>query len=128
MQRDFFGWHELKSELDAKGSLPTFKPREIWWCCIGINVGHEENGKGRMFHRPVLIIKKFNHRLFWGIPLSTKRKNKPHYHNFKFLGRAQSAMLTHLRLYDSQRLMDKMGRLAEAEFRTISKKLKGYLP
>ncbi len=43
---------------------------------IGKNVGREQNGSGRDFERPVLIIKKWNNEMVWGVPLSTKQKNR----------------------------------------------------
>jgi len=128
MQKDFDKWSKKKKELDTKDGLPTFKEREIWWCSIGINVGHEENGKGIEFHRPILVIRKFNKRLFWGVPLTSQIKDNPHYHQFTFNGKEQCAMLTHLRLWDVSRLNEnKMGQLGKREFTAIRNDLKNYL-
>jgi len=128
VQKDFNKWNEKKKNVDGKVGLPTFKEREIWWCSIGLNVGHEENGKGDEFHRPVLIVRKFNKRLFWGVPLTTQIKDSKHYHQFYFNNKKQCAMLTHLRLLDVSRLNEnKMGRLAEKEFQAIRQDLKSYL-
>lgn len=128
MDNIFDDWNEHKKMLDENHHIPTFKPREIWWASIGINVGHEQNGKGKRFNRPVLVVRKFNHRLFWGVPLSTQIKSSLHYHQFSFMGKPQSALLTQLRLWDGTRLTHKMGRLAEKEFLEISAALKNYLP
>ncbi|MCB9811044.1 MAG: hypothetical protein H6779_04545 [Candidatus Nomurabacteria bacterium] len=56
--KDFKKWNIIKTKLDAKTSHRTFKERDIWWCSLGVNVGHEENGKGGVFNRPVLVVKK----------------------------------------------------------------------
>jgi mRNA interferase MazF len=118
-EKDFSSWHLLKSKLHRKHKAPTFQEREIWWCSIGLNVGFESDGKNRLFNRPVLVVRKFNQRLFWGIPLSTKMKDNPYYHRFTFDGKPQAAMLTHLRLYDSKRMTHKMGQLPKGQFRPI---------
>ena len=119
MTNDFSRWHQLKEKLHSAHRAPTFKEREIWWCSIGLNIGHEENGKNEHFNRPILVLRKFNKHLFWGIPLSTKIKDTPHYHKITFRGREQCVMLTHLRLYDSKRLTHKMGQLPGHEFQPV---------
>jgi len=126
MQKDFDHWNTVKQSLDKDGNLPSFKEREIWWLSVGTNVGHEANGKNDFFERPVLVVRKFNHRLFWGVPLSTKNKNTPHYHAFSFKDRDQYAMLTQLRIYDSNRMIDRMGQLSRGQFKLISQALKDY--
>ena len=119
MDKDFPGWCHLKVQLHTQHHAPTFQEREIWWCCIGVNVGHEADGKNEYYNRPVLVLRKFNKRLLWGLPLSTKIKDTPHYHRIHFNGKQQSIMLTHLRLYDSQRLTDKMGKLSGKQFEDV---------
>ncbi|MEZ4614427.1 MAG: type II toxin-antitoxin system PemK/MazF family toxin [Caldilineaceae bacterium] len=130
--KDFEGWHQLKAEMDAHENVPTFKNREIWWCSIGVNVGHEIDGKSRYYNRPILVIRKFNTRLFWGVPLTTRTKENPYYLPIDFTGseqlhRSQCVMLSHLRLYDSKRLHDKMGRLPHEQFERVRKALRAML-
>ena len=76
MDKNFDDWNLVKKNLDKNDSSPTFQKREIWWCSIGLNIGHEENGKNKDYSRPVLIIRKFNNHIFWGIPLTTQIKEK----------------------------------------------------
>ncbi len=116
MEKDFNKWNELKIKLDKRQNTPTFEQREVWWCHIGLNVGDEENGKSINFHRPVLIIKKFNKRIFLGIPLTTQIKDNPYYHKISFHGKAQCAMLSQIKILDARRLDRKMGKLISEEF------------
>jgi mRNA interferase MazF len=125
--KDFTDWLKLKDRLHKQHHAPTFQEREIWWCCIGINVGFEQDGKNELFNRPVLVIRKFNSRLFWGVPLSTKIKDNRHYHRFMFDGKEQAAMLTHMRLYDSKRMTHKMGQLPKSHFNPIVEALMSEL-
>ena len=67
----FRAWHKLKYKISHNSDLPLgYKERDIWWLSLGHNVGVEEDGKGEMFNRPVLVVKGFNKDLFWGVPLS----------------------------------------------------------
>lgn len=81
--KDFGNWNIRKKDLDRRTSRPPFfKEKEVWWLSIGVNIGYEEDGKGRNFARPVLILRKFNNQLFLGIPLSTKTKANIYYIEF----------------------------------------------
>jgi mRNA interferase MazF len=126
--KDFQGWHEVKQEIDKASHLPTFNEREIWWCSVGVNVGHEIDGKSRFYNRPVLIVKKFNARLFWGVALSTQIKQDKHYFLIDFHGKKQSVMLSHLRLYDTKRLhSERMGKLPHKQFEAVKAALRELL-
>ena len=84
MDTDFENWSNLKKSLNDKNEIPPYwNIRDVWWLSLGLNIGHEQNGKGEFFKRPVLVINKFNKRLFWGVPLTTQIKDNTHYHHFK---------------------------------------------
>src|SRR5437773_11349079 len=78
MQKDFPGWHRQKEQLHAQRHTPTFQEREIWWCSVGVNIGHEMDGKNQFYHRPVLIVRTLNPHIFFGVPLTTKIKQNPY--------------------------------------------------
>ena len=63
MNKDFEAWSKLKITLDCEHNAPVFNEREVWWCCIGVNIGDESNGKNRLHNRPVLVLRKFNKNL-----------------------------------------------------------------
>src|SRR3989339_695352 len=106
MTKDFDGWHPLKKQLDAKTGLPTFKEREIWWCSVGVNVGFELYGKGQVFTRPVLVIRKFGASTFFGAPLTTSIK--PGYYRIPYIlqGKQGFVVLDQTRTYDARRLVN----------------------
>jgi mRNA interferase MazF len=125
--KDFKTWHDIKTEINDSPRLPSYSEREIWWCSIGTNVGHEEDGKGLYSRRPVLIVKKFNQHVFWGVPLTTQIKDKHYYHRISFKGVEQCVMLSQLRLWESKRLNARMGKLESEQFNPIREKLKSML-
>ncbi len=120
--KDFKNWCPLKEKIEKKEKRPIYHEREIWWCNLGTNVGFEQDGKGKTFSRPILVYKKFSSKIFFGFPLSSKVKSEnPFYRKITFLGREQSAILNQLRTIDSKRLINRMGRLPEDEFISLSK-------
>lgn len=127
MKKEYSQWHRLKKTLNERNKLPTFKVREIWWCSIGLNVGDEEDGKNRQYERPVLIMRKFNRYLFWGVPTSLQIKNSPYYHSISLHGRTQSVLLSQFRLWDSRRLSNKIGTLSVNQFDGVRDALKALL-
>lgn len=128
MPKDFDTWNSLKKQVDSQNSLVGFSEREVWWCRIGHNVGFEEDGKNQAFSRPVLVVRKFNKRFFYGLPLSTKGKdNNPYYHRFTFQGSTSYALLSQLRAFDAKRLTDRMGELPETTFAEIIARFKALI-
>jgi mRNA interferase MazF len=117
-----------KEELHNRKKIPSFKERDIYWCGLGENIGDEENGKSDFFSRPVLIIRKFNKNLFWGIPLTKQIKDSPYYTKITFKGLGQSAMITHLRLMDVKRLYGgAIGTLDKNDFQKVKDSIKNCL-
>lgn len=92
---------------------------EIFYAHIGENVGFEQCGKGDSFVRPVLVFKKFNNALFWGIPLSTTQNRGKYYFDFEFKDSISVAILSQLKLFDAKRLDRKIGKMEKAEFQKL---------
>ncbi len=133
MKKDFDKWNEKKKKVHALARAPFFHEREIWFCYFGANVGFEQDG-GQDFLRPVLVIRKFNHNIFWGIPLTKAKKHaskkaERYYYSFSFVESVVSvAILSQIRLIDAKRLSRHIGSMKEKEFSELMKKLKALLP
>ncbi len=119
MIKDFSGWSTLKQSLDKRHEFPTFQARDIWWCSIGVNIGHEADGKNDFFNRPVLVLRKFNKHLFLGVPLTSKVKQNPFYIEITLHNRRQCAMISQIRSYESKRLTRLMARLDHADYSKV---------
>lgn len=121
MEKDFNKWNELKQQIDQNQKQLIFKERDVWWCSVGINIGHEENGKNEFFTRPVLVIRKFNRQLFLGVPLTTKCKENRYYHKILFKEKEQCAMLSQVRVFESKRMRKRMGELPSNQLDIIKR-------
>ena len=125
MDKDFDKWNEIKKATNAFSMLEGFyyRAREVWWCSIGLNVGVETDGKRINFERPVLIVRKFNEDMFWGVPLTAKARHGPFYQKIRHQSGVSWAMLSQLRTFSSKRLLRKVEMISESQFREVQKKL-----
>lgn len=127
MEKDFDKWNEEKKLLERTGfeTLP-FHEREIWWCSIGLNLGHEQDGKNLLFERPILVVKKFNNRLAWVLPMTTKKKVGVYYYTLLHEGQESAVILSQLRLVSVKRFRRFVRKISPNQFNHI-KQLLGKL-
>jgi len=124
MEKDFDGWNEKKKNLHSSPSKPFYHEREIWWCSLGINIGFEQDGTGKNFDRPVVIIRGFNKDIFFAVALIGKKKSGKYYFDVgKVEEKEASAVLSQVRLIDAKRLVRKIGVLNESVFNDLKKAL-----
>ena len=124
MEKDFDTWNKHKKAVNGTEITLYFYEREVWWATIGVNVGFEQDGKGDRFARPVLILRKFSKNVFLGVPLTTAKRDTKYHYSFSFLDGTSTALLSQVRLFDSKRLLVKMGRISEKKFEEIRKKIR----
>ena len=121
MIKRFLEWIKIKSETHDVKLLPSFQEGEIWWVNLGENVGHEEDGKGNLFLRPFVIIRKFNKELLFGVPCSSIYKDNKYY--FKIDAETDnfhsSALLSQGRVLSSRRLKRFVTKLGSGAFRKL---------
>jgi len=128
MNKNFDDWTLLKKSIHNESRRPIgYKEREVWWAYLGENIGTEEDGKGRNFARPVLILRGFSKELFWAVPLSTTKKRGPYYFEFTFNSKMSVALISQIRTLDTSRLVRKYGYADEKDFITIKTKIKKLL-
>lgn len=120
-------WTKQKICSHHSERVVYFSEQEIWWTSIGENIRSEENGKNHNFERPVLILKKFNKDLFWGLPISTTIKEERWYYTFKFNGEPRSLMLTQIRALSSCRLLRRIDRMSEQDFAIVQRRMQELL-
>ena len=124
MGKDFDKWNGEKKGLEQTGpdELP-FHEREIWWCSVGLNLGDEQDGKNELFERPVLVVKKFNRKLAWVLPMSSKEKEGIYYHQLEHESQKFSVILSQLRLLSVKRFRRFIRKISPEQFTEIKSKL-----
>ncbi len=124
MEKDFDRWNILKKQTHF-GRSRFYTVREIWWCRLGANVGTEQDGSGRLFLRPVVILRAFGPETCLVVPLTTSQ----HTHPLRIpVGLIQekkaSAVLSQIRVIDTRRLIEKVGFLEKNVFTELRKAVK----
>ncbi len=128
MQKEFEKWNKQKNILDKNSFRLFFHEREVWFVSLGANIGFEQDGKGEEFLRPVIIVKKFNNDVFWGIPTTKRSKTGEYYFSFSYKdGCFSMAILSQLRLIDAKRLKYKIGTVKEIDFLNIKRLIISFL-
>jgi mRNA interferase MazF len=126
--KDFDGWNKAKQRLEKEGQEDLFfHEREVWWCSVGVNVGTEVDGKHENYERPILIIKKFNRQVLWGIPLSTKYKDHPLVIAVRHPKGVSYASISQIRIFSAKRLLRKLGNVDNRDFDEVCRVLKNTL-
>src|SRR5215213_2215415 len=128
MEKDFFGWAKIKQEVQERKRPPFFGVGQIWWCSLGANVGNEQDGKGPAFARPVAVLTKFNEQSCLIVPLTGRERSGRYYMALgDVTGRLSSAILSQVRLIDSRRLQNKIGRLSRDKHTALKKAVTAIL-
>jgi len=129
MKKDFQKWYIRKEELHERGINKKiyFHEREIWWCCLGLNIGFEQDGKNNQFERPVLILKKFNRDIFWALSLTSRNKEGKYYYQFEYRERKYSVILSQLKLMSNKRLLRKIRTFPRDDFNEVRKLVKDLI-
>ncbi len=129
MKKDFDKWNEIKKVTDSKEDyLPLYHERQIRWCRLGLNVGFEQDGTGKGFSRPVLILKGFSRHVCLMVPLTTAKKKSPYYVSVgKVGGKDALAIISQIRLIDTRRLDTLIETLSGEKYASIRKAIKDML-
>jgi len=118
-RKNFDGWNVLKQNLEGRDPV-LFEQGDIRWCHLGVNIGHEQDGGGKTFARPVFVYKKINHATCIIIPLTTR---KPRSNEFAIqIHKKVAVFIIHqIRLIDARRLNMKIGKLDDISYTNIQK-------
>ena len=122
MQKNFDEWNEVKKHIEIKEKTRFCKAREIWWCGLGQNIGDEENGKGKDFRRPILILKKLSKNTSLIVPITKSLKE----HKFRIKigiikNENASVIMSQIKTIDTKRLSLKIGMIDKNIFEQIKK-------
>lgn len=121
MAKEFDRWNKRKKKVNAREEEVRFHEREVWWCSLGVNVGSEQDGINENFERPVVVVRNFNGRVLWIVPLTRtiKRHNLYYFPLQRDENGDSAAVVSQLRLIDSKRLIRKIGTLDDAKYREL---------
>ncbi len=126
-KKDFNLWNNVKKGLNTKNRRTFFYEKEIWWCSIGVNVGSEEDGKGNLSLRPVLVYKKINNHTFLGIPLTRILREDSTHVPFYFNYDLNSAIISQIKIFDTKRFFKVINRISDHVYLKIKEKVIAFI-
>ena len=125
--KDFDSWNKKKKDINLKNNLIGLKERDIVFVHMGINVGYEQDGKGEEFLRPVVVLKVFNRNLFFGVPLTTKKRDGSFFVDINFnhgdKHYKNTAIIVQAKTFDTKRARYKKGMIIKEDFERLKDKL-----
>ena len=128
MEKDFEKWNIEKQILNEKDTRIFYQEGEIWWCALGVNIGSEQDGTGKYFDRPIIILRGFSESAFLGVVLIGREKEGEYYFPLGIIeDRESSVVLSQLRTIDTRRLRMKIGRLDQDAFDKLKSALQKAL-
>lgn len=128
MAKDFDIWNVTKKTTDAAAERPSYHAREIWWCALGTNIGSEQDGTGKNFDRPVVVVRGFNREVCFVVALMGRKRTSPYHFPVGLVDdREASAILSQVRLLDTKRLVRKIRMLDANVFEDLTARLKNTL-
>ena len=123
----FHEWGLLKQKLDTLPRNKLIREGVVWFCSVGKNIGHEEDGKNAFYERPVLIVRKFTADYFWDVPLMSTIRTGPYSLNIYFQEIIRCALLFRMRSYDTKRLQRQAGAVSQESLKNIRRALANFL-
>ncbi len=125
--KEFDQWNEVKKRLDKLEKNVNIKEGNVYLTSVGRNIGNESYGKGAIFLRPVLVLKKLGHNYFVGIPLTSRKKEGSYFFEFFYKDKYSYAMFNQIRTINSKRILKYHGKIKENDFVSLKKKFREFL-
>ena len=124
----FDEWIIIKRNTHHITNPKLYRERDIWWCKFGINIGDEEDGKGKFYLRPVIVIKGLGPNTCLVVPLTTSKN----VHKYRIpVGTVRNhdakAIISQIRVVDTRRFVEKSGFVDKKKSADIKKAIKGLL-
>jgi mRNA interferase MazF len=126
--KDFTEWTAQKTVVANEKERPFFRDAEVWTAALGANVGFEQDGRGENYLRPIVVLRKFNNEVCWGIPLTRNEKKGEFYYSFNLNNQTSTAILSQVKLIDAKRLYYQLGKVSDDDFAELKKRFKALLP
>lgn len=113
----------MKEDIILKNEIAELFYREgqIWWTALGKNIGFEMDGKKEEFHRPVLILKKYNEHMCFVLPLTTQVKDQKVWYQVGVSGsdKKRAVNITQGRAISTRRLLRKDSVVEQEELQNV---------
>jgi mRNA interferase MazF len=121
MHKNFDGWNEIKKKTNANEDYhPLYHSRQVRWCRLGANIGFEQDGTGKDFARPILILAGLSKNTCLVVPLTTSsKKHRMRISIGKIENKLAFAVISQIRVIDTKRLEPHVATISKKKFELI---------
>jgi len=112
-------WNEQKKKFADTDKKVFFKEGEIWWCSLGMNLGEEVYGKGKLFRRPVLVLRKVTGSSCVVLPTTSQKKSGSWYQKINVDGVERHVMMHQGRFITTKRFESRVSLMSKNEFQEL---------
>ena len=124
---DYDKWNEIKKKIELLEKDINIKEANVYLLSIGKNIGNESYGKGDIFLRPVLVLKKLGHNYFIGIPMTSKKKVGSYFFEFFYKDKFSYAMFNQVKTINSKRILKYHGKIKQDDFKKLKNEFTKFL-
>lgn len=121
--KEFTDWTEVKMLVNERQHKWSRKG-DVWWCALGLNVGHEQDGKGVGFVRPVVILANYGKSLALVAPTTTSKSTE-----FKIIVKSKitNVLIDQIRIVDTKRFIERVGKIERHMLEEMKNAIKAKL-
>jgi mRNA interferase MazF len=112
-------WNKQKKKLADGDKKIFFKEGEIWWCSLGMNLGEEVYGKGKLFRSPVLVLRKVTGSSCVVLPTTSQKKSGSWYQSINVDGVERFVMMHQIRFITTKRFESRVASMSQKEFQEL---------
>lgn len=111
-QKDFAGWAKVAEEIEERERKESYKSGVVYWANLGVNIGSGEDGKGKRFTRPVLLLAMMSKTQGLVIPITSQKKEGANYREIVVAGKIEYLLFDQVRTMDVkclENMIDEVG-------------------
>lgn len=99
-KKDFVGWAKVAEEVEKREREELYKSGVVYWVNLGINIGSGEDGKGKRFTRPALLLAMLNKTQGLVVPVTSQKKKGANYREIVIGGKVEYLLFDQIRTLD----------------------------
>lgn len=120
-QKDFAGWAKVAAEIEQRERKGLYKSGVVYWTNLGVNIGSGEDGKGRRFTRPALLLAMLNKTQGLIVPITSQRKEGANYREIIVGGRVEYLLFDQVRTLDVRCLEEMVEEISREDLKSLRK-------
>lgn len=120
-QKDFVGWAKVAEEVEKREREELYKSGVAYWANLGVNIGSGEDGKGKRFTRPALLLAMLNKTQGLIVPVTSQKKQGANYREIVIDGKVEYLLFDQVRTLDAKCLESVVEEISQESLKSLRK-------